>query len=132
MAQHKRTTSDISLWIFVHVKYLDWNFVVRDDDNGRPYLQIQFMAPDSDYLPSKESMAIQKCRKWFLSPYMTNTELVRTCYKAILAAVEHEVGEKFKYDGEAIFSPHTDIEHLWMIRAGHGVRKDLDPDDVRK
>jgi hypothetical protein len=115
MSQSKRTTEEMAEFIHTHIAYLDWEFLVKDDEGGRPYLQIQFMAPDSDYLPSPESMAVQKCRKWFLSPYMTDTELVRTAHKAVLAAVEHEACEKFRYGGKAIYSPHTDVEDLWWI-----------------
>lgn len=123
MNQPARSTDELGLYITTHIKFLDWAFVIRDDDGGRPYLQIQFMAPDADDPDSRP--IVQKCRKWFLSPYMTDTELVRTAHKAVRAAIEHECDENFKFDGLPIFSPHTDVLSLWNARI-------LGGDDVRK
>lgn len=45
----------------------------------------------------------------------TKTEIVMTALKAVLAAEEHEARERFKYRGEAIFSPHVDVDDLYRF-----------------
>jgi hypothetical protein len=122
MGQTKRTLTQTRSFFLRNVSYLDWSFNVEEDEGGRPYLQITFLGPDVD---KPHAGAIQqKCRKWFLSPYMTETELVRTAYKAVEAAVIHEAQEEFRYKDRAIFSPHTSIESLLYIAEA--------PKDVRK
>ena len=107
-----------------------WELLLREDEvykdkdgNGRLYLQIQFEAPDNmgDDPPTVER---QFCRKWYLSPYMTKQEVVRTAYKAYQAAVLHETAEKFTYKNKMIYSPHFDVDILANVleedkRANH-------------
>lgn len=73
------------------------------------YLQVVFFGKDAR---SGGSRVEQRCRKWQLSPYMTDTEVVVTAFKAVLAAEEHECREKFKYKDQPIFSPHLDVNCL--------------------
>lgn len=101
--------------ILYDIKFRDWDIVLRwdepfenQDGRSRPYIQVQFDAPDA----VTGEVGRQHCRKWMLSPHMTATEIVRTALKAILAAVEHEALEDFKYKGVAIHNPHTDVESL--------------------
>lgn len=56
-----------------------------------------------------------KGRKWYLSPHMTKSEIVMTCFKAVMTAVEHETREHFKFNGRHVFGPHINIEVLWAI-----------------
>ena len=67
------------------------------------------MAPDS----FNGKVETQYCRKWMLSYWMTNSEIVRTAYKAIEAAVLHEMQEDFRYKSEPIYRPHIDVEALY-------------------
>lgn len=80
--------------------------VERDGD--RYYLQIRFNAPD----PESGETTLWNGRKWFLSEWMTDSEFVRTCFMATMAAVEHETRENFMYRGEPIFGPHISVEAL--------------------
>jgi len=57
-----------------------------------------------------------KGRKWRLSPFMTDGEVVQTAFMAIIAANEHETREKFTYRGVSVFDPHYDIEKLVALR----------------
>lgn len=98
--------------IVKQVAYRDWKFVVRTDDN-RPYLQIEFMAADS-HNPDGP-VELQKSRKWWLSHHMCENEIVRTCYKALKTAVEHEVDENFTYMCEKIFNPHMNYRNLAFL-----------------
>lgn len=51
-------------------------------------------------------------RKWLLSPYMTETEIVLTAFKAVLTAYEHEARENFKVDGFAILDSHYSVDDM--------------------
>lgn len=55
-------------------------------------------------------------RKWRLSPYMTDGEVVQTAFLASIQAAEHEHREQFTYKGAAVFDPHYDIDKLVELR----------------
>jgi hypothetical protein len=68
----------------------------------RPYIQVRgFTGADA-----------WTGRKWYLSRHMTVSEVVTTCFKAIITAEEHETREFFTYRLHPIFSPHFDVEAL--------------------
>lgn len=92
------------------VEYRDWRFQVICDD-GKLYLQLKWMEPCS--FTGKPSP--QSSRKWLLSAYMTKSEFIQTCLKAVLTAVEHEAREHFKYKGEAVYRPHYDVDALHSL-----------------
>lgn len=85
------------------IKYKDWKFniIARKDCY---VLKITFEAPDIN----TGKMQTQHCRKWFISHHACRAEVVRTAWKAVLAAEEHEAGELFQYKGVRIHSPHLD------------------------
>lgn len=89
------------------VRYKSYTFLLRFDDT-RPYLQVEFVGVCSE--TKKEQM--QYGRKWFLSPFMTKSEVVQTALKAVLTAEEHEAREHFLYRGKPIFGPHFNVDHL--------------------
>jgi hypothetical protein len=85
--------------------------VKADLGNGeRPYLQVRFAAQDAAGGDAREWTG----RKWFLSPHMTKSEIVRTAFAAYLAAVEHEARENFRWRERAVFGPHIDVDELWF------------------
>lgn len=95
--------------IAAKVQFKDWT--VRVDTgktNTVPFLQVLFT--DTDRISGKTS--IQRCRKWQLSYHMVPSEVIRTAFKALRAAVIHEVEEEFRYDGARIYNPHMDLEVL--------------------
>lgn len=99
-------------------KYQDWDIVYKDND-GHPYLQVQFDAQDCiTGVPER-----QYCRKWQLSYHMCETEVVRTAYKAVEAAVIHEAQEFFKFGGEPVFRPHFDVWALFNLSQNNRVEK---------
>jgi hypothetical protein len=55
-------------------------------------------------------------RKWYISPHMTDGEIVQTIFLACRVAVEHELREQFKYKGAAIFDPHYNLDILVAAR----------------
>lgn len=96
------------------VHFRDWEFNIHEpaSDPDHPYLQIEFMQRDAT---GERTLAPQYGRKWRLSYAMTRSEIVQTCLKAVLTAVEHEAREDFRWKGRAVFSPHFAIERLWEI-----------------
>lgn len=109
--------------ILEHVSYKPgWNVSVGVEDNGRLWLQVRFDVLDVvTGEPEK-----QRGRKWFLSPYMTVSEVVSTAFKAFLTAEEHECREAFSYRGQRVLGPHMNLEHVaQLLECG------LLPDDRR-
>ena len=78
-------------------------------DGERPYMQIRCEEGIDTVTGEVVSWT---SRKWMLSPHMCRTEVVRTAYKAYIAAIMHEAQETFKYKDVAIFDPHYDVEAL--------------------
>lgn len=100
-----------------HIRFNDWDFMVGTMGDGF-YVQIQFLARDNDapHTPVDPApMLIQRGRKWYVSKHMTESEVVQTLLKAVLAAVEHEAREQFTYKGKQLFGPHLDVEALMEI-----------------
>lgn len=84
-----------------------FQFEVRKSHGGF-FLRASAMAYDI----AKGKELPQQSRKWLLSPYATESEVVQTAFKCVLTFHEHEVREAFKYDGENIFAPHYDVRTL--------------------
>lgn len=59
-------------------------------------------------------------RWWRLSPYMSDSEIVGTCFKAVLTALEHEAREVFKFKGSAVYDAHLSVHQLAKLRADKG------------
>lgn len=59
-------------------------------------------------------------RKWYISPHMTDGEIVQTVFKALMTAVEHETREQFLFKGVAIFDPHIDLDKLVQLHGQPG------------
>lgn len=90
------------------ISFNDWMFRVGENSDGTPFIQVLFK--DTDRISG--SVEIQRCRKWQLSYHMVNSEVVRTAFKAVEAAMLHEVQEAFKYKGARVFNPHADLDQL--------------------
>lgn len=87
--------------IISQIKYKDWNFVLEQKGDGF-LLQVTFMGEDS----VTGEVCLQKCRKWYISSHSCLSEIVSTAYKAVQAAEEHEMRERFSYKGRLIYNPH--------------------------
>jgi hypothetical protein len=96
----------------------DWNILLRYTDHV-PYLQVKFMAPCN----KTGKMGLQSCRKWMLSYHMCNEEVVSTAFKAVEAAVLHEMREQFKWKGQPIYRPHYSLDALYEISRRNAVEK---------
>ena len=120
------TLQEIRDFVRINIRYKhDWEFHVKEK-NGVMFLQIQFMAVDNTTEPADvcdPPLQRQYCRKWQLSEWMTPTEIVRTVYKAVIAAEIHEASELFKFKDAAIFNPHIDVERMVEIAHQHDCRE---------
>lgn len=107
----KNLTSKITISI------LNTNFHIRverdnkDEKNGRIFIQIIYNAPCTKTGVPQEWHG----RKWYLSDYMTDDEVIKTCFSAFKATVEHEIMEGFKVNGIILFNPHINYEELLSI-----------------
>lgn len=96
--------------IISQIKYKsDWKFRLITKGDGFLF-QITFM--EKDLTSESEDLEMQFCRKWYISPYSTVSEVISTAYKAVQAAELHEIGERFKYRGKMIFNPHMNYDEL--------------------
>ena len=98
-----------------------WKIHLRQDsDNGRYFYQVIFFAKDNCNILSEPQE--QHCRKWYLTKYMTVSELVRTAWLAFEQAVIHEAQEQFLYKHAEIYNPHRNVEYLVSISDKSDVR----------
>ena len=106
----------IQKFIINNIKYKPhWDYQVKT--KGKTiYLQIIFEAPDN----FTGIIEKQYCRKWQLSEWMTETEIVETCWKATQTAELHEMKERFKYKDQAIFNTHVNSNLLAELLEKHG------------
>jgi len=78
---------------------------------GRVFIQIQY-----DSVCTKSgSIESWNGRKYYLSEYMTDDEIIKTIYVAFESAVKHELMEGFKVDNIILFNPHINFEELLKI-----------------
>jgi len=96
------------------VSYKDnWQLIVGIDEkrSDAPFLRWEFIAPCA----KTGKLSKQLGRKWYLSEYMTESELVLTAFKAAITAEEHESREQFRYAGYRVFNPHISIAALISV-----------------
>lgn len=95
------------------VKFHDWDFIVGEMGDGFS-LQVRFLARENDN-DTSGMLSRQRGRKWHLSRFMTEGEVLRTALRAVLDAQEHEAREQFTYKGKALFGPHLATEALLQV-----------------
>lgn len=100
--------------ILGNVEYQDWAFRVLPANEGWN-VQVAFFAEDNNAPMGMGKLVAQYGRKWYVSRFATESEVVQTALKAILTALEHEAREQFKYKGRALFGPHLDVNALMEI-----------------
>jgi len=98
----------------------DYSFRVAEGHGG---IFLQAVYVDADIVTGEYEP--QYTRKWLLSPAMTRSEIVQTCFKLVITSMEHRAREGFKYHGKRIFGPHFDVDALWQLCADQ--RFDLRP-----
>lgn len=99
----------------ISINVLNTEFKVlaeKDKVSGdRKYVQLAFKSPCTE----TGELTNWTSRKWYLSEYMTEDEIVKTCFLAIKQCIEHEVMEGFKFDNTIVFNPHVNFRALLNI-----------------
>lgn len=80
-------------------------------EGNRVFIQVTYQ----DKCRDSGQWKIWHGRKWYLSEYMTDDEIIKTCYAASKACIEHEIMEGFTVDGIILFNPHVSYEALLSI-----------------
>lgn len=78
---------------------------------SRTEVWLQIVCKDGVNTVTGES-EMWKGRKWKLSYYATDTEIVQTAWAAVERALIHEASELFKYKGVAIYNRHLSVDLL--------------------
>ncbi len=90
-----------------------WSFKMGHNTWDDGYIQVQHIGGECNHGGGPMDWT---GRKWKVSQHMTSSEFVQTAFMAVMAAVEHEVREGFKFRGLDIFNPHMDLEALVEFR----------------
>jgi hypothetical protein len=86
---------------------------IEDEDSGEPRVFIQLEYNSKCNKGGEQEY--WKGRKWYLSSYMTDDEIIKTAYTAFEACIKHEIMEGFKVDDKILFNPHINFEELLKI-----------------
>lgn len=84
---------------------------VMNKEDGRVFIQFKYESPCS----KTDVMEEWKGRKWYLTEFMTDDEVIKSIYSAFEQAIKHEILEGFKVDGIILFNSHIDFEELLKI-----------------
>lgn len=93
------------------ITYKDWSLYYATDEAGREYIRWKF---EAQCAKSGMPMSVSG-RRWWLSPHMTESEIVQTALLAALTAEEHEARESFRYHGKRVFNPHVSVRRLFEV-----------------
>jgi hypothetical protein len=102
--------------ILSKITFRDWTLKAFQKEECY-LLQWTFMEKDTTK-PEDDTLYEQHCRKWYISQYSTQTEIIRTAWLAVQQAIIHEASESFLYNGVRLFDPHTDYVSLSEYMAG--------------
>ena len=96
--------------IVANVSFMDRTFRVLQKGDGF-LLQLEYFEADIN----TGKVEKQRARKWYVSPFSTETEIVETAFKACRTSMEHVLKEHFLYDGARIYSPHFNVRARVML-----------------
>ena len=77
--------------------------------HGRTYIQIKYNTLCTHHEDEEKEW---KGRKFYLSEFMTDDEIIKTVWVAFKMCIEHEIMEGFKYADKIIFNPHVPYTEL--------------------
>ena len=104
-----------------------WWFKLGTAGDG---LFIQVMFEEND---EQGKANVNACRKWLIDKRMSDNQVIRTAFSAILKAEEHEVMQKFLYKGCKVANPNIDISKLTdFLLKNPNVDLLADPDDFNE
>ena len=105
MSQRKFTMKEIQD-LLKKVVFMDRKFLVMKKGDGF-LLQMSYMELDVD--EPEKGVCEQKTRKWYVSPFSTETEIIESCWAMVCRSQMHVAGEHFTFKGRRIYSPHFDV-----------------------
>ena len=103
----QKTYEDVQT-IINRISYPDGWFVLLPKGDGF-LLQMHYVEDD---VMTDDTDQIQSTRKWYISSWATESEIVQTALKCVITSMEHRAREHFTYKGLRIFHPHHDIQDL--------------------
>lgn len=106
MNENEQLLHRAAVWLRA-VEFMGYHFYVTLAHGG-VFLRAHYQ--DADIYSGKQEQ--QLTRPWRLSPEMTESEVISTCFKCALTSMEHRTREAFKYKGARIFGPHFDVNDL--------------------
>lgn len=86
-------------------------FINIGEDDGRYYFQIECWRKDV----VTGEMGMGYGGKAWLSPHVTDSELVQIVFGLYKGYWEHEARETFEWRGRRVFGPHISTEALWDV-----------------
>lgn len=104
MKQPKKSIEEIKE-IINQIKFKDRKIHIDLMGSTGCFIQVQYMEVCID----SGALQLQKARKWYVSFFSTETEIVETVFKAIRTSNDHVLKEHFTYKGRRVYSPHFDI-----------------------
>lgn len=93
--------------------------VDKADEKGRIYLQVECDRADT----FTGEIGVGRGGKFYLSPYMTESEVVQGAFGLFKGYEEHETREAFTWCGRRVFGPHIDVRALWEVADTLSVRE---------
>lgn len=123
MTQRKLTYPEYEK-IVAKVRFYDWRFVPSEIGEKEGFF-VQISADETDNR-SGEPMT-WKGRKWLVSRFSTESEIIQTCWLAVQIARQHEDRENFFYEGKAILGPHFDVKDLAARMPQEDLRETMTP-----
>jgi len=106
MPQKPKTERQIRT-ILDNIQFQDRRFRLLRKGDGF-LVQVEYEEADIDIPGSAPTL--QRGRKWYVSPFSTETEIVETAFKALRISNDHVLKEHFLYKGHRVYSPHFQIE----------------------
>tara|TARA_R110000772_G_scaffold2410_4_gene8495 strand:- start:7008 stop:7328 length:321 start_codon:yes stop_codon:yes gene_type:complete len=91
-------TKEEIISIIEDIDYKNWGFNIQEKEDG---YNLQAILSNNT-----------KSGKWYISPYITKSELVQRCFLCVLQAEEHQIRLEFTYKNSPIFKPHYDVDDL--------------------
>ncbi len=98
--------------IIAKIRYPERCLILTDHETHLT-IHVEYYEQDVDD-PNKD-ITLQKSRRWLIEPDATETDVVATCFAAIMRSFEHVVREHFLYDGRPIYTPHHTLDLLSFI-----------------
>lgn len=104
VSRSQQMTSEKLRAILDGVEFKSGGFSVEEFDGG---FLIQLWCEEQDVESGERRL--YSGRKWHIEASATESEIVRTAFKAVMTWQEHETREGFVYRGSRPFNPHFDV-----------------------